>query len=341
MGNEQAISLSLSPAQEIALRLEQVPWDAKPRTWAEYNSWLAERGYAPTVENSAAYWQAFRSPCNADGCIYPQVRVYTAAGLSYTLRASYGTFGNLDENNEFTVGSHQRIEGERREESVEFGNAATVGLEFIDSLDSWEWEGDVYLADGSVLSPPPQVVLLAGKLALTDAAGSALLAADGTRQRVDGTLRVGYTVSYDLHTLEIVPRDVDEAVEHAEGFDVRTLYQSTVRAFYSGRVERVAIEPPDQEALNSCEGRIGTAVVITPAADEVTVLIEPYDYCVGDTITAESCIYVNDLPIGPDRQVTVVRGRENTVRIIAPGYVASDQDRLLDNDTFTVPLEDE
>jgi hypothetical protein len=211
------------------LRLEQPDWPPKgTEGWAAF---LLAHGKDPGVPIPAAeyvaLWDEWVTECRSDegGCIVTEIWVHKGpADLQYRLEASHGTLGR------------RMVEETTHVESVQINLESSY--EFRESnvtrIVSASWEGAVYGEDGSVLHKKPSYTFINGVFTFYEIDTS-------TPLKVFGMLRITYRMGYDKYVLTIPARD--EGEYDTQGNEAA--YQSTVMAFYDGKVESMDVDLPD------------------------------------------------------------------------------------------------
>lgn len=239
------------------LRLEQPPWPERPA--GGIFAWLREQGKELTTATILEYQEQYRSQCDDDGTLEVQIYVYRSReDLEYKISASYGELSDATMDQADVV------------DYVDIGMESSYSIDTVpDGSVSASWEGPVYAADGSLITPPPSIAVAGQVLSW----GVVCL----------GQLKVQYRAVRRVHILTLTPRtgaDVD--TENRE-----TLYKSTVTAFYGvGQYEQLEVDLPDLSGY--CNGRTGSTS-IDDDDDEATCydLYIKYHRCTGEEISRD------------------------------------------------------
>lgn len=239
-----------------------------------------------------------------DGSVAATINVLkTPSTLEYKLVTNSGTFGDP---------STALI---AKEESVTFQLELYKDLGYnVDSIESVEWEGEVYNASGGVVYPDAPCL-----------SGTHLVVSE----IVCGVCRVNYKVFGDQYILTVPMREDGD-------------YQATVFAFYSGdQVEKLEVVFPDLSDL--CEDTYTVCVnddCEQPADDDegdgasTTLQLTAFDYCTGAAISGAT-FWIGGKQV-PATGHTVKRGVTYSIVVKASGYKDSNTDDLTENDSFSV-----
>ena len=296
-------------AAEVSLVLEQKPFatdsgDIKSMDEiATENGWQFVRildGGTAVSSDIDAITSAYYAQCGVgqDGSITATIYVFkNPSDLSYNLVATWGSFAD-DPITESTV----------KEESVSFNLEDSVDLRYdVESVESLEWEGDVYDVSGSVIHPDTPIL-----------EGTSLV----TNQKVYGSARIKYKVFGDTWLLNIPRREDAESNE----------YQSTVLAFYGdNQVETLDVTLPNLTDLCNQSVEVCIGDCEEPAEDEpapgspeemdgsmVALQLNAYDYCTGHSISGAT-FYIGGKQV-PATGHTVRKGMTYSIVTKASGY---------------------
>lgn len=310
------LSLNLTaPGISAGLVLAIVQDEWLEKSGAGFEDWAAENDYQLTLYNFMTLTDRYFSKCDENGCIVAGLRVYRSGDLNYQLVASYGE-----------LSSAKVVDNELHSESVDVSLADSYTIDFGEIV-SAEWDGGVWAADGTGLSVKPAIIT------------NGNTASWG--QKLEGTLRITSKRSYHAYDLTISPRDASADEQAGGGFDPKKLYDSTVRAFYVGGVEKHTVDLPDMSDVQCESGYTGSGgeVVVDPEEGEdgggqvYMVDVSAFDYCNEGKIEGAD-VWI-DGTIVTAWPVQLAAG-EHTIKVHAAGYTDSDADDLTENDTFTL-----
>ena len=300
--------------ETVTLQLEQMPWPTEAGGIKSMSEIAAENGWefiqiqsggrviSTDIEKIA---QAYFAQCgkDADGGFVATIWVYKSSqDLQYNLVASWG---------DFLGGPTTELADKEGSFSFQLETTVQIG-EYVESLTSVEWEGDVYDQDGAVIYP--EVPTLVENTLVTP-------------EPVYGVVRAKYKVWRDAWMLQVLPKPDAEENE----------FQSTVFAFYGDKqVETITVSPPDRidlcdEAVNVC---IGDCDEGEEEEGSKSVKFVVYDYCSGDIIEGAT-ILINGNSV-PQTGFLAELGKAYNLSVAAEDYINSELDDLQDNDSFTI-----
>jgi hypothetical protein len=263
------------------------------------------------------------------GTLKARVHIYHEVyRTDYTLHASYGTLGEVEQDFEEEITEIKDVEG-----ALSF----TVAR-LINEVVSLEWEGKVFLQDGQTLDPKPDLS------ADTDMSGKTVTIDNS--EVVIGSVKIVYKTLRDECDLEIEPREniitktrwgfsLTEGTYEEEYTVNEPFWQSTVRAFWGTGATKLNVDPPDD--MSRCSAGYSVSVTGPPEPDrQMYVTFKVYDYCTGEDITAQSQIFVDGRTMSVEEANLLDLGDHDMV-VKANGYIDSSADQIA-NDSFKLEL---
>lgn len=313
MKTTSVISFSQSSASGRPFSLVQKDWPEKSA--ANFWEWLDARSYEPTAREVLWYYEQYKSDCAGDGELVATLRVRLLdMATPYVLRSSYGDIGQ----------AVYVSEGRTEYLAYELSTAQSIDFGVIQSA---TWNGDVYDAEGNIVTAP--TVTLSGLTATV-------------AEPVYGVLEVQVVEEMYEHSLTITARtptpEQQQRINDGENVYAE-LYASTAMLFCNQQIDLLDIDMPDN--FGNCSGTPGRRGSTDDQDDDETedeqwysVVFHAFDYCQGHAIS-DAEYWVDGVKVAGSQMT--LRGGEHTISVRAPGYTPSDEDDLADNDTFVLP----
>lgn len=222
---------AISDEDSIILVQEPFP-DPESGSFVEY---ALANNLDLSIDGVSATYQRYLSQCELSGSFMTRIQVIKSRpDLQYTLSITHGELGpqlqeEIDNNKRITFELKDRVNVEKN----------------ILAINSINWEGIIVDSQGSPTTPP--ILTIEGQYLVAD-------------KVVYGTANISFRESYEVYTATIPPRSGAEV----DVDDPASLYDSTVAAIYSGRLEQLKIETPP--LLGNCEG--GYEITAGPQDDD-------------------------------------------------------------------------
>lgn len=312
MKTTAVVKFAQSSASGRPFALEQKPWPDKSA--ANFGAWLDARSLDPTPREVLWYYEQYKSDCAGNGELVATLRVRLLdLATPYVVRASYGEVGQ----------AVYISEGRTEYLAYELSTAQSVDFGVIQSA---VWNGDVYDAEGNIVTAP--TVTLSGLTATVAAP-------------VYGVLEVQVVEELYEHTLTITARTPtpEQAQRIQEGDNVYAeLYAATAMLFCNQQISLLDIDMPDN--FGNCSGAPSSRGSTGDDQDDdspdqwYSVVFHAFDACKGSALQGAEYWVDGVKVIGG--QGLYAAGR-HSVRAVAPGYIPSDEDDLSENDYFDLP----